>query len=124
MFIIDISYIYKIQEGGDFMQRTAWFVYRPRRISDLRVPHFPEQEQPFEIVAEVCLSALDYENFTEDLLADRAFLDGRPTSSALPRNCILVFRRAASGGVLVEPDGAGFVKYAAYLADRVVRSYK
>ena len=58
------------------MEQRAYFVYRPHRIYDLCVPHMPEQELAFEITAVKTLSKLDYENFSEDLLADRSFLDG------------------------------------------------
>ena len=55
--------------------QTAFFLHRPRRISGLLVPNLLEQEHPYTIVTEVRLSHIDYENFTEDLLADRAFLE-------------------------------------------------
>ena len=45
------------------MEQHAYFVYRPRRIYDLCVPHLPEQELSFEITAVKALSKLDYENF-------------------------------------------------------------
>lgn len=57
------------------MEQRAYFVYHPRRIYDLCVPHLPEQELAFEITAVKALSKLDYENFSEDLPADRSFLD-------------------------------------------------
>ena len=38
----------------------AYFIYRPRRLQDLRVPHLPEQENAFEIIAVRQLSKLDY----------------------------------------------------------------
>ena len=55
------------------MEQRAYFVYRPRRIYDLCVPHLPEQELAFEITAVKALSKLDYENLSEDLLADPSF---------------------------------------------------
>ncbi len=55
--------------------KTAFFVYRPRRLADLRRPHSLEEEKPYHVSGIVILSAIDYENFTEDLLADRAFLE-------------------------------------------------
>lgn len=94
----------------------AYFIYRPRRLQDLRVPHLPEQENAFEIIAVRQLSKLDYENFSEDLLADRAFLDGYGQAHTSVKQCILVTRRNAEDGILVEPDGRGFVLRAAYYA--------
>ena len=49
------------------MEQRAYFVYHPRRIYDLCVPHLPEQELAFEITAVKALSKLDYENFSEDV---------------------------------------------------------
>ena len=56
-------------------RQTAHFFYRPRRVSELSAPHLMEEEHPYTIVGEVTLSHIDYENFTKDLLADRAFLE-------------------------------------------------
>ena len=97
--------------------QTAYFLYRPRRISDLLVPHLLEQEHPYTIVEEVRLSHIDYENFTEDLLADRAFLeryDG-PLSVDGVYQCLLVREWSSTEGILVVPKD-GFVFHAsAYL---------
>ena len=96
------------------MEQRAYFVYRPRRIYDLCVPHLPEQELAFEITAVKTPSKLDYENFSEDLLADRSFLDGILPAHSTIKQCILITRRNAADGILVEPDGRGFVLRAAY----------
>ena len=92
----------------------AFFVCMPRRISDLQRPHPLRDERPYEVVAEVTLPKTDYENFTEDMLADRAFLEEHAPlcgTGALFR-CILVRRRGRGGGVLVVPRG-DHVYYAA-----------
>ena len=47
--------------------KTAYFVRKPRTVYDLRQPHLSEQEQHYEIVAEIVLSAIDYENFLLDM---------------------------------------------------------
>lgn len=96
------------------MEQRAYFVYRPRRIYDLCVPHLPEQELAFEITAVKALSKLDYENFSEDLLADRSFLDSILPPHSTIKQCILITRRNAADGILVEPDGRSFVLRAAY----------
>ena len=96
------------------MEQRAYFVYRPRRIYDLCVPHLPERELAFEITAVKALPKLDYENFSEDLLEDRSFLDGILPPHSTIKQCILITRRNAADGILVEPDGRGFVLRAAY----------
>ena len=96
------------------MEQRAYFVYRPRRIYDLCVPHLPEQELAFEITAVKTLSKLDYENFSEDLLADREYLGGNISTHGTIKQCILITRRNAADGILAETDGRGFVIRAAY----------
>ena len=64
-----------LQYGQRFTREgTAYFVNRPRRVSDLRQPHLPGAERAYTIVQTITLRPIDYENFSEDLLADRAFL--------------------------------------------------
>ena len=94
--------------------QTAYFLHRPRRIGELSVPHLLEQEHPYTIVTEVRLSHIDYENFTEDLLADRAFLERYdvPLSINGVYQCLYVHCRDRSDGILVVPKD-GFLFYAA-----------
>ncbi len=93
---------------------TAYFVYEPRTNVDLLQPHDIRLERPFQIVATVTLSAMDYENFITDLLADRAFLEKHAgdCSEVDVWRCILVRQRNEKNGILVIPDGC-YVKYAA-----------
>ena len=94
--------------------QTAYFLYRPRRINDLAVPHLLDQEHRFTIVDVITLSQIDYENFTEDLLADRVFLeryDG-PLSVEGVYQCLLVREWNGANGLLVVPKD-GFVFFAA-----------
>ena len=97
---------------------SALFVFRPRRASDLYRPHLLNAEKPFVIAARVCLDFIDYENFTEDMLADRDFLEQyAPLCAGPERRCILVQTHGQSGGVLVVPDGA-FVLWAAAFSEQ------
>ena len=93
---------------------TAYFVYEPRTSTDLLQPHDIRLERPFQIAATVTLSAMDYENFITDLLADRAFLEEHAgdCSEGEVWQCILVRQRNQKDGILVVPDGC-YVKYAA-----------
>ena len=54
---------------------TAYFYFRPRTVRDLRCPHLLERETAYEIVKTITLSGIDFENFSEDLLADRQFIE-------------------------------------------------
>lgn len=97
----------------------VYFVLRPRTVRDLWGPHSLEEERPYEIAASVTLSALDFENFSEDMLADRAFLHtyARLCGEAPVFRCLLVRRRGGGGGILVVPQKRSFVKWAAILQD-------
>ena len=53
----------------------AGFVERPRRIEDLIAPHPIEKERPFRIVTSAELTAIDYESFIKDMVADRQFIE-------------------------------------------------
>ena len=94
---------------------TAFFQYRPRRVSDLKTPHLIEQERRYRIVNVKRLSHIDYENFSEDLLADRQFLEEYPNQRAEDGvlNCILIHGCNKEDGILVVPKD-GFVFFAAY----------
>ncbi|MDY3015393.1 MAG: hypothetical protein SOR61_09540 [Evtepia sp.] len=91
--------------------KKAYFVHRPRRLSDLFQPHPMEGERAYRVTRIVILSPLAYDNFSEDLLIDREFL-GRG-SEELGQGCILVTTRYQRDGILVYPIGAR-VKWAAY----------
>ena len=99
------------------MDKTAYFVVRPRTITDLYKPHLVGIEQPYQIVYTVVLSKMDYENFSTDLLADRSFLDELETVcyTGTILRCILVQQRGKQNGILVIPKN-GFVELAAYMA--------
>lgn len=97
------------------MEERAYFVNHPRRVSDLRQPHLPEAEQVYSIVRTVTLRPIDYENFSEDLLADRAFLTPLAQHGKI-RQCIFVTMRGASDGILVVPISNEHVRCAAYVA--------
>lgn len=96
---------------------TAFFVRTPRTIRDLRKPHLQSSERPYEIVYTVELDALDYENFTEDLLVDRQFIEdfGGLCSEGDSFRCLLVHRRGKNEGILAVPELDAYVKWAAYI---------
>ncbi len=82
---------------------TARFLSRPRRVSEIQ----ETQEtvvRNYRIVKTVVLSAIDYENFTEDLLIDRPFLNSYAVLCRQSGDCLYVKRRGAAEGILVFPD--------------------
>ena len=97
----------------------AYFVERPRRIEDLMVPHLVEKERPYRIVTSVQLTAIDYENFIADMLADRQFIEDYATLCAKGQvwRCILVQQRGHADGVLMMPEDDCYVGWAAYYSE-------
>lgn len=95
---------------------TAYFVDYPRVLSDLMVLHALDYEKPFRIVKTISLSALSYDNFCTDMLADRQFLEDNTSlcEEGNPLKCLYIHKHGAKDGVLVIPDGC-YVKWAAYL---------
>ena len=103
------------------MRKKAFFVNRPRRLDDLKRLHLVNEEEPFEILKDIALRANDYANFSEDLLADRAFLDDWndiPTAGGR-KQCIFVHRCNKLDGLLVVPTKDGHVLCAAYWSGNV-----
>lgn len=95
------------------MKGRAWFVFEPRRTEDLAFGCCKGKWMEYEIVKTICLSKIDYENFSTDLLADRQFIED---SIALCRNtgdCLLVTDRKQTEEILVMPWHERFVRYAA-----------
>lgn len=97
-------------------ENRADFVYSPRTAEELLRPHDLNSEKPYKIVQTVSLSAMSYENFITDMLADRQFLEDYADlcSEGEVLRCILIKQRGQSGGILVVPDGC-YVKYAAII---------
>mgnify|MGYP001473168269 CR=1 FL=1 len=95
----------------------AYFVSTPRTYHDLFKPHLPEAEREYEIVKIIELSGIDYENFSEDMLVDRQFIED---NAALCEDCdvlrcLLIKQRGKNKGILVMPELGSYVKRAAYV---------
>ena len=94
----------------------AYFVRTPRTVRDLRRSHLPEQERDCEIAKTIVLSHIAYENFEEDLTVKRQFIEDNASrcSEGEVWKCLFVHERGHSDGILVMPEEAAFVKWAAY----------
>ena len=93
----------------------AFFVMSPRIVDDLSVPHPLEREHAFEVVKVIKLSAIDYENFVTDMVADRQFIEDYADLCAKGKvwKCLLVQKQGRKDGVLVMPEAGCYVGYAA-----------
>ena len=99
----------------------AYFVQFPSRIDDLHRLHLLTDRVAYEVVKVVTLPRIDYENFITDMTVERDYLEKsahlcRPRADG-PFRGILVRQRGRTDGVVVLPDPAGFVLWAAYLSD-------
>ena len=99
--------------------KTAYFVLYPRTIDDLKILHFLDAETPYEIVKEILLSPMDYQNFITDFVADREFIEDNANlcTDAKIIKCLYVHIERHTEGILVVPDpnNTAFVKLAAYI---------
>lgn len=100
---------------------TACFVKHPRNAAEVRQPHDPCAETPYEIVKTITLSPIDYENFITDLLADRQFLQDNAhlCSEGDLMRCLFVHRRGRADGLLVVPNtphDPSHLKFVSYLS--------
>lgn len=96
---------------------TAFFVFHPRTIEEVRRIHDVLQERPYRIKKTIALGLIDYENFVTDMLVDRPFLEAHASLCVAPGDCLYIKRRGAKEGVLVVPEGA-WVKAAAWVVER------
>ena len=99
--------------------KTAYFIKYPRVIDDLKKPHLINQERPYEIVEQLVLAEIDYENFITDMRADRQFIEDAAEFCAEGDviKCLYVRRRNKADGILVVPENKSYVKWAAYLTE-------
>ena len=108
----NVGYIVK---GGSDVDGFAYFMRRPARAEELKVPHPLEAARQYEIISVISLRRIDYENFITDLLADRAFLE--PYAPLCSKDgvwkCVLVSQRGKKGGILVMPENGCYVGWAA-----------
>ena len=69
----------------------------------------------YRVVAQIRLNKTDYENFCEDLLADRQFIEDNCSLCLKAGDCLLVSQKERSDGLLIVPYQDCFVRLAAKL---------
>ena len=85
------------------MKEKAYFVFRPRRIEDLKLSNPDGKWMEYRIVRTICLSKIDFENFATDLLADRQFIEDNRSLCLKAGDCLLVSQRGRSDSLLIIP---------------------
>ena len=97
----------------------AYFIQHPRIMEDLLVLHDAADEQPYEIVKEIKLQAMDFDNFTTDLTVERQYIEGNASLCGKGDvwRCLLIRGRDPGYGILVLPETNGYVGWAAYYGE-------
>ena len=81
---------------------------------------------PYEIVKDIRLQPIDYENFITDMTVDRKFIEDAASlcENGEVKKCLFVHGRTAEKGVLVlpDPDENAYVGWAAYIKEESAAS--
>lgn len=103
-------------------QTTARFFRKPTHVTDLQDDTAIIQPAPFQIVREVILPEAQYRRFRANLLANTPFITTRTDLTGYDENtgfrCLLVTSRKRRDGILVDSEGYGYARYAAYVRDK------
>ena len=90
------------------MEKTgkAYFIRYPRIIEDLNVVHDVADESPYEIVKEIRLQAIDFDNFATDMTVERQSIEDNAAlcEDREIKKCLFVYMRGGHAGILVVPD--------------------
>ncbi len=100
--------------------KQAYFINKPRILTDLISPHFTSDERAFEIAKRIDLRPIDYENFVTDLRVEREYIENSAHISEKQSdvfNCLFISKSGNNDGVLVVPDKNGFVESAAFFEE-------
>lgn len=110
--------------------RQAFFINKPRVLTDLMSPHFLDDEEEFLISQRIELRPIDYENFITDFLVERDYienaanLDYEQNEQYEDQNyvskCLLISKTGNTDGVLVIPNKNGHIKRAAYFVENML----
>lgn len=98
---------------------TVYFVKQPRVVNDLIVLHDVADERPYEVVKEIRLHAIDFENFITDMTVDRQFIENHASlcEDGEIKKCLLIRGRDPEYGILVLPEAKCYVGWAAYVRE-------
>lgn len=104
--------------------RQAFFINKPRAITDLMSPHFLDDEEEFLISQRIELRPIDYENFITDFLVERDYIesaanqdDEQNEEQNYVSKCLLISKTGNTDGILVIPQKNGYIERAAYLSE-------
>ena len=98
---------------------TAYFVQYPRIMEELNIIHSLDWEKPYQVVKEIYLQAIDFENFVTDMTVDRQFIEDNASlcEDGEVKKCLMVRGRDPRIGILVIPDAERYVGWAALVRE-------
>ena len=98
----------------------AYFSRKACNIKELKDVFGKGKSSRYEIEAIVALEPLEYESFSNNLLADQIFIEENIKHMYVDDDdvwhCILVIAKGAREGILVESEGYFFARYSSYYA--------
>lgn len=98
----------------------AFFVRRPRVLSDLFTPHLIEYRSPYSVKKRINLRSIDYENLITDMLVEREYIEESAelcANSSEIIDCLLISQIDCTDGILIVPGKNGHVRSAAFLEE-------
>ena len=97
----------------------AFFVFCPRRLTDLFRPHLIEQRKPYSVEKIIKIAKIDYENFTADFCAERWFIEDNAVLCKIAEDgvwhSILIQQYGKTDGILVMAKGQSYPQWASYM---------
>lgn len=101
---------------------AARFFRKPAHVGKLRDDTTVIKPAPFQIVREINLPEAQYRRFQANLLANAPFITARTDLTGYDEStgfrCLLVTSRKRQDGILVDSEGYGYARYAAYVRDK------
>jgi len=113
------AYVRFILTGESEKQDSAAFVRKAYSLDDLIAwDKAAKQRSKFIIEKTILLSTVEYEDFCNNLLSDREFVEENIELMYMDKekaqHCILVKEEGGTEGVLVQCEGYSYPRYAAY----------
>ncbi len=97
---------------------TCFFIKNPKNIQDLMKLHNHLDRNTYEIEHTIELLKHEYYNFVKNFYIDRWYIHEYSNLCYIDEigiwHCILVKEKGENHGILVQPDGCIYAKYAAY----------
>jgi hypothetical protein len=107
---------------GERKEEDAAFTRKPNSLNDLAAwDKEAKQRSNYIIEKTIILDETGYTYFADNLLADAEFISENLELMFVDKSgikhCLFITKEGAKDGILVESEGYGYARYAAYLKD-------